>query len=154
MAARLLWMGRARVNEWPSMLTCPPTSINEQEARIRRGKIQKEADFYGAMDGATKIVKGDAVMSLIITLINFVGGVIIGVVMGGRLLQTYSIVTIGDKIRFRRCRPCDKHHGRPAMIVTRSVSEGSLNRDAVGRVEAQPRFHDHRRHFDVPCGDS
>ena len=57
--------------------------IDEQTARLRRGKIQKEADFYGAMDGATKIVKGDAVMSLLITLINFVGGVIIGMVMGG-----------------------------------------------------------------------
>lgn len=57
--------------------------INEQEARARRQKIQKEADFYGAMDGATKIVKGDAVMSIVITLINFVGGVIIGMVMGG-----------------------------------------------------------------------
>ena len=74
--------------------------INEQEARARRQKIQKEADFYGAMDGATKIVKGDAVMSIVITLINFVGGVIIGMVMGGgdftTVLQTYSIVTIGD----------------------------------------------------------
>lgn len=57
--------------------------IDEQTARLRRGKIQKEADFYGAMDGATKIVKGDAVMSLLITLINFLGGVIIGMVMGG-----------------------------------------------------------------------
>ena len=69
--------------------------INEQEARARRQKIQKEADFYGAMDGATKIVKGDAVMSIVITLINFVGGVIIGMVMGGgdfaTVLQTYSL---------------------------------------------------------------
>ena len=56
--------------------------INEQEARIRRQKIQKEADFYGAMDGATKIVKGDAVMALIITVINFVAGIIIGIVQG------------------------------------------------------------------------
>ena len=52
--------------------------IDEKEARLRRYKIQKEADFYGAMDGATKIVKGDAVMSLIITVINFVAGLIIG----------------------------------------------------------------------------
>ena len=48
--------------------------IDEQEARLRREKIQREADFYGAMDGATKIVKGDAVMSLIITAINLIGG--------------------------------------------------------------------------------
>ena len=62
--------------------------ISEQEARERRHKIQKEADFYGAMDGATKIVKGDAVMSLIITFINFVAGLIIGMVQGGGDLTT------------------------------------------------------------------
>lgn len=54
--------------------------IDEQQARERRYKIQKEADFYGAMDGATKIVKGDAIMSLIITAVNFLGGMIIGMV--------------------------------------------------------------------------
>ena len=74
--------------------------ITEKEARLRRYKIQKEADFYGAMDGATKIVKGDAIMSLIITVINFVAGLIIGVVQGGgdinSVLQVYSIATIGD----------------------------------------------------------
>ena len=74
--------------------------IDEKEARLRRYKIQKEADFYGAMDGATKIVKGDAVMSLIITVINFVAGLIIGIVQGGgdlaTVLNQYSIATIGD----------------------------------------------------------
>lgn len=73
--------------------------INEQEARMRRYKIQKEADFYGAMDGATKIVKGDAVMSLIITVINFVAGLIIGMMSGigtDAAVQIYSIATIGD----------------------------------------------------------
>lgn len=74
--------------------------INEKEARLRRQKIQREADFYGAMDGATKIVKGDAVMSLIITVINFVAGLIIGIVQGGgdlsTVLSVYSIATIGD----------------------------------------------------------
>lgn len=59
-----------------------------RRARLRRYKIQKEADFYGAMDGATKIVKGDAVMSLIITVINFVAATI-GIVQGG-----------GDPLRF------------------------------------------------------
>ena len=54
--------------------------INEQEAMLRRYKIKKEADFYGAMDGATKFVKGDAIVSLIITAINFIGGAIIGIV--------------------------------------------------------------------------
>ena len=115
--------------------------INEQEARVRRGKIQKEADFYGAMDGATKIVKGDAVMSLIITLINFVGGVIIGMVMGGgdfsTVLQNYSIVTIGDGLVSQL--PALMISTATGMIVTRSVSEGSLNKDVVNQFKAQPR---------------
>ncbi len=115
--------------------------IDEQTARLRRGKIQKEADFYGAMDGATKIVKGDAVMSLLITLINFVGGVIIGMVMGGgdfsTVLQKYSIVTIGDGLVSQL--PALMISTATGMIVTRSVSEGSLNKDVVGQFKAQPR---------------
>ena len=115
--------------------------IDEQTARVRRGKIQKEADFYGAMDGATKIVKGDAVMSLLITLINFVGGVIIGMVMGGgdfsTVLQRYSIVTIGDGLVSQL--PALMISTATGMIVTRSVSEGSLNKDVVGQFKAQPR---------------
>lgn len=115
--------------------------INEQEARARRQKIQKEADFYGAMDGATKIVKGDAVMSIVITLINFVGGVIIGMVMGGgdftTVLQTYSIVTIGDGLVSQL--PALMISTATGMVVTRSVSEGSLNRDAIAQFKAQPR---------------
>lgn len=115
--------------------------IDEQEARRRRAKIQKEADFYGAMDGATKIVKGDAVMSLLITMINFVGGVLIGVLMNGgtfsTVLQTYSIVTIGDGLVSQL--PALMISTATGMIVTRSVSEGSLNRDVVGQFKAQPR---------------
>ena len=115
--------------------------INEQEARARRQKIQKEADFYGAMDGATKIVKGDAVMSIVITLINFVGGVIIGMVMGGgdfaTVLQTYSIVTIGDGLVSQL--PALMISTATGMVVTRSVSEGSLNRDVIAQVKAEPR---------------
>ena len=115
--------------------------INEQEARARRQKIQKEADFDGAMDGATKIVKGDAVMSIVITLINFVGGVIIGMVMGGgdfaTVLQTYSIVTIGDGLVSQL--PALMISTATGMVVTRSVSEGSLNRDVIAQFKAQPR---------------
>ena len=74
--------------------------INETQAKERRAKVQREADFYGAMDGATKIVKGDAVMSLITTAINLIGGSIIGIVQSGSsisaVLSTYSIATVGD----------------------------------------------------------
>lgn len=61
--------------------------ITEEESRVRRYKIQKEADFYGSMDGATKIVKGDAVMSIIITAINFIAGTIIGMVQSLSLIH-------------------------------------------------------------------
>lgn len=115
--------------------------INEQEAKIRRYKIQKEADFYGAMDGATKIVKGDAVMSLLITLINFVGGVLIGMVSGGgdftTVLNTYSIATVGDGLVSQL--PALMISTATGMIVTRSVSDGSLNTDVIGQFKAQPR---------------
>ena len=115
--------------------------IDEKEARLRRYKIQKEADFYGAMDGATKIVKGDAVMSLIITVINFVAGLIIGIVQGGgdlaTVLNQYSIATIGDGLVSQL--PALMISTATGMIVTRSVSDGSLNSDVLGQFKAQHR---------------
>ncbi len=115
--------------------------IDEKEARLRRYKIQKEADFYGAMDGATKIVKGDAVMSLIITVINFVAGLIIGIVQGGgdlaSVISTYSIATIGDGLVSQL--PALMISTATGMIVTRSVSDGSLNTDVISQFKAQPR---------------
>ena len=75
-------------------------AITDEEARKRREKIQQESAFFGSMDGATKYVKGDATAGLIITVLNFVGGIAIGVLMNGAdfstALQTYSILTIGD----------------------------------------------------------
>ncbi len=115
--------------------------INEQEARIRRYKVQKEADFYGAMDGATKIVKGDAIMSIIITTINFIAGVIIGMVQGdmsiGEVFHMYSIATIGDGLVSQL--PALLISTATGMIVTRAVSEGSLNKDVIKQFMAQPQ---------------
>ena len=115
--------------------------IDEQEAKQRRYKIQKEADFYGAMDGATKIVKGDATMSLVITMINFIGGTIIGMVMNTGtftdVISKYSIATIGDGLVSQL--PALMISTATGMIVTRSVSEGSLNKDVVGQFKNQPR---------------
>ena len=115
--------------------------IDEQEAKERRYKIQKEADFYGAMDGATKIVKGDATMSIIITLINFIGGTVIGMVMNAGtfsdVISRYSIVTIGDGLVSQL--PALMISTATGMIVTRSVSEGSLNKDVIGQFKNQPR---------------
>ena len=115
--------------------------IDEQQARVRREKIQKEADFYGAMDGATKIVKGDSTMSIIITIINLLGGIIIGVVVNGGdimdVMQNYCILTIGDGLVSQI--PSLMISTATGMIVTRSVSDGSLNADVMGQFKAQPR---------------
>ncbi|WP_373263698.1 flagellar biosynthesis protein FlhA [Hungatella hathewayi] len=114
--------------------------INEQQAKLRRGKIQREADFYGAMDGATKIVKGDAVMSLITTGVNLIGGSIIGIVQSGEsigmVLNTYSIATVGDGLVSQI--PALLISTATGMIVTRAVSEGSLNEDISKQFMAQP----------------
>ena len=115
--------------------------IDEREAKERRYKIQKEADFYGSMDGATKIVKGDAVMSLIITAINFIGGVIIGMVQGNmeftEVLSVYSIATVGDGLVSQI--PALLISVATGMIVTRAVAEGSLNDDVSKQFIAQPQ---------------
>lgn len=115
--------------------------ITEQEARTRRTKIQREADFYGAMDGATKIVKGDAVMSLIITFINLIGGSAIGMLQSGmgfsEVLSVYSIATVGDGLVSQI--PALLISTSTGMIVTRAVSEGSLNQDVSKQFLAQPK---------------
>lgn len=115
--------------------------INEQQAKDRRAKIQREADFYGAMDGATKIVKGDAVMSLITTAVNLIGGSIIGIVQSGEsigdVLNTYSIATVGDGLVSQI--PALLISVATGMIVTRAVSEGSLNEDVSRQFMAQPQ---------------
>ncbi len=114
--------------------------IDEQEARRRRSNVQREAEFYGSMDGATKFVKGDSIMSIIITLINFVGGVIIGMVQGGGsfgdVLSTYSISTVGDGLVSQI--PALLISTATGMIVTRSASESSLGNDLTQQVSAQP----------------
>ena len=115
--------------------------IDEQQARIRREKIQKEADFYGAMDGATKIVKGDSTMSIVITVINLVGGLVIGMtgrgMTFGDAISQICILTIGDGLVSQI--PSLMISTATGMIVTRSVSDGSLNTDVLGQFKAQPR---------------
>jgi flagellar biosynthesis protein FlhA len=79
--------------------------IDENEARARRKSIETEADFYGAMDGASKFVKGDAIAAIIIMLVNIIGGFVIGVLQRGldlsQALQTYVLLTIGAGLAFR-----------------------------------------------------
>lgn len=115
--------------------------ITEDEARERRDKIQREADFYGAMDGATKIVKGDAIMSLVITAVNLLGGCAIGMLMGGMdlssVLSVYSIATVGDGLVSQI--PALLISTATGMMVTRAVSDGSLNEDVSRQFLAQPK---------------
>ncbi|MBC6678325.1 flagellar biosynthesis protein FlhA [Zhenpiania hominis] len=115
--------------------------IDEQQAKARREKIQREADFYGAMDGATKFVKGDAIMALIITAVNLIGGAAIGMIQGGmgisEVLSVYSIATVGDGLVSQL--PALLISTATGMIVTRAVSEGSLNEDVTKQFLAQPR---------------
>ncbi len=74
--------------------------ITEEEARERRKAIEQEADFYGAMDGASKFVKGDAIASIVITIINILGGFVIGMVQQGmnfsEALQRFTLLAVGD----------------------------------------------------------
>lgn len=114
--------------------------IDEAEARRRRSNVQREAEFYGAMDGATKFVKGDSIMSIIITFVNLIGGVIIGMISGDatftEVLNTYSIATVGDGLVSQI--PALLISTATGMIVTRSASESSLGSDLTGQFSAQP----------------
>jgi flagellar biosynthesis protein FlhA len=114
--------------------------ISEEMARTRRSDIQREAEFYGAMDGASKFVKGDAIASIIITFINFVGGTIIGMVQGGSsfsdVLTTYSIATVGDGLVSQL--PALLISTATGMIVTRAASDASLSIDVSKQIFSQP----------------
>lgn len=114
--------------------------ITEEQARLRRSNIQRGADFYGAMDGATKFVKGDAIMSIIVTAINFIGGIIIGMVQGGstfaEVLQSFSIATVGDGLVSQI--PALLISTATSMIVTRAASESSLNVELSKQFKSQP----------------
>ncbi len=110
-------------------------AITDEEAKERREKIQSEAAFFGSMDGATKYVKGDATAGLLITVINFVGGLILGIVMNGMeaqaALQTYSILTIGDGLTSQI----------PSLMISLAtgvlVTKGSKDADVGGVLQKQ-----------------
>ncbi|MCA5895116.1 flagellar biosynthesis protein FlhA [Isoptericola sp. NEAU-Y5] len=107
--------------------------ISETDARTRRAEISAEADFYGAMDGASKFVKGDAIAGIVITLINLVGGIVVGVVMHSmpvmESIDTYSILTVGDGLVTQV--PALLMAVATGMIVTRSnAGEGDVGSQA------------------------
>ena len=115
--------------------------INEQEARERRKNIQRESEFFGAMDGATKLVKGDAISSIIIAFVNLIAGTVIGMIQGGmtfsQVLTVYSIATVGDGLVSQI--PALMISTATGMIVTRAASEGNLNEDVKAQFLSQPR---------------
>ncbi|MBC3899084.1 flagellar biosynthesis protein FlhA [Acetobacterium malicum] len=116
-------------------------AITDAEAKERRQKIQTEAEFYGSMDGATKLVKGDAVASMIIAVVNLVGGMIIGMLQGGMQLEevvsVYTIATVGDGLVSQV--PGLMISVATAMIVTRAASENNLNVDVKNQFLSQPQ---------------
>ncbi|HPO04752.1 MAG TPA: flagellar biosynthesis protein FlhA [Bacillota bacterium] len=115
--------------------------IDEQEAKLRRKTIQREAEFFGAMDGATKLVKGDAIAAIIIAMVNLIAGTIIGMVQGdmafSEVLSVYSIATVGDGLVAQI--PALMISTATGMIVTRAASEGNLNQDVKEQFLSQPR---------------
>lgn len=114
--------------------------INDKEAKERRKKIQKEADFYGSMDGASKFVKGDAIAGIIIIIINSVGGLIIGMLMRHEqltaALQNYTILSVGDGLVSQI--PALLISTATGIMVTRSGSESSLTGDFFGQLFQNP----------------
>jgi flagellar biosynthesis protein FlhA len=115
--------------------------IDQAEAQRRRKNLEKEAGFYGAMDGASKFVKGDAVAGIVIMLINIIGGLVIGVMQHGmpwhQALQTYTLLTIGDGIVTQV--PALVIAVGTGIIVTRSSSDSNLSQEVLRQVTSFPK---------------
>jgi len=114
--------------------------IDENEARNRRSEISREADFYGAMDGASKFVRGDVIAGLIITIINIIGGFVIGIVQRDltvvESLRTYTMLTVGDGLVTQI--PALLMSTGAGMIVTRATSESNLGQDLREQISNRP----------------
>ncbi|MBX9970507.1 flagellar biosynthesis protein FlhA [Priestia aryabhattai] len=114
--------------------------ISEKQAIDRREKIQREADFYGAMDGASKFVKGDAIAGIVITLINILFGIIIGMLQMGMSIteasQTFTLLTVGDGLVSQI--PALMISTATGIIVTRAASTGNLSEDITRQLFAFP----------------
>ena len=115
--------------------------ITENEARTRRQNISREADFYGAMDGASKFVRGDAIAGILITVVNILGGLGIGVLQrgmnAGDAAATYTILTIGDGLVSQI--PALITSIAAGIIITRTTSDDNLGSDLGRELTAQPR---------------
>jgi flagellar biosynthesis protein FlhA len=116
--------------------------INEEQARARRREIEREADFYGAMDGASKFVKGDAIAGILITIINLLGGLATGILQRGLDLagaaETYALLTVGDGLVSQV--PALLISTATGVLVTRSASEADLGSDLSGQLTLYPKI--------------
>lgn len=116
-------------------------AINEEEARRRRQEIAREAEFYGAMDGASKFVRGDAIAGILIVFINIIGGIVIGTLQKGMSLadaaQTFTLLTIGDGLVGQI--PALIVSTAAGIIVTRSGGQNDLGSDLNRQVFSQPK---------------
>jgi len=115
--------------------------INEEQARTRRRKVEQEADFYGAMDGASKFVRGDAIAAVLITLINILGGFAIGIAQKGMTvtesLQRFTLLSIGDGLVSQI--PALIVSMAAGMLVTRAASKNSLGQELGKQLLFYPR---------------
>ena len=115
--------------------------ITEMEARDRRAQVAREAEFYGAMDGASKFVRGDAVAGLLINIVNILGGFIIGVVQKGMsfsdALHNYTLLTVGDGLVTQI--PALLIATAAGMVVTRSASGNALDREIRTQLFGRPK---------------
>lgn len=116
--------------------------ITDKEARERRRTIEREADFYGAMDGASKFVKGDAIAGIIILIINVIGGLIIGATIHGMSFgdaaSIYTLLSVGDGLVTQI--PALLISTATGIIVTRAASEGNLGEEIISQLFAYPRL--------------
>ncbi len=115
--------------------------IDEKEAQKRRQEIAKEADFYGAMDGASKFIRGDAIAGIIITLVNIIGGITIGMLQHNMSLETalqnFTILTIGDGLVSQI--PALLTSTAAGLMVTRAVSETDLGHEIFKQLTGYPK---------------
>ncbi|MBS3977611.1 MAG: flagellar biosynthesis protein FlhA [Syntrophomonadaceae bacterium] len=115
--------------------------ITEQEAKERRRLIQREADFFGAMDGASKFVKGDAIAGIVITLVNILGGIVIGMWQMGLSLQDallkFTLLTVGDGLITQI--PALLVSAAAGILVTRTGSNDSFGQEIVSQFSAYPK---------------
>ena len=116
--------------------------LDADGARIKRERVQKEADFYGAMDGAGKFVKGDAIAALVIVVLNLAGGIVVGMayhgMAPGEALQTFALLSIGNALV--TTLPAFLISTAMGMMVTRVAADGSLGSDLAAQLFARPEI--------------